>query len=328
MAPHLTADAGIDLLASSGLNVAIDSASDLVVDGVPVELKVYARNPSPSDVMRILDQARQRGVRNESTNRRLLIVMPSVPTSIRTLAEATPDLAVAGVNDSILIWGRQTQFLGLVDDIEDVGRPRGRPSWGRHALMRVLLFSDEPRTQVELAAQIGTSQAAVSKALKDWMGTVEKANGRWRAVEPERLWDRFLDTYPGPGGITESWYSLDPIIKQAEDAQATSPDVLLSGDAAADTIAPWRVPRKALVYAKKGLPLARAKFAEAARDEASLEVVIPADPTIWATAAAWSAHPRTVDPVLAAWDVRRTGGPDAGEAIDRLARRVLQRALR
>ncbi|RLQ85967.1 hypothetical protein D9V28_03735 [Mycetocola zhadangensis] len=322
----MTADAGIELLASSGLDVAIDSASDLVVGGVPVELKVCARNPSPSDAMRMLDRARQRGVRNEGTDRRLLIVMPSVPTSIRKLAEDMPDLAVAGVNDSILIWGRKTQFLNLVGGIEDVGRPRGRPSWGRHALMRALLFSDEPRTQVELAAQIGTSQAAVSRALKDWTGTVEKVNGRWRAVKPEGLWDRFLETYPGPSGITESWYSLDPIIKQAEDAQATSPDVLLSGDAAADTIAPWRVPTKALVYAKTGLPLARAKFAESGRDEASLEVIIPADPTIWATAAAWSAHPRTVDPVLAAWDVRRTGGPDAGEAIDRLARRVLQRA--
>lgn len=327
MAPHLTADPGIDLLTSAGLNVAIDSASDLVVDGVPVELKVYVRNPSPSDVMRALDRARQRGMRTESTSRRLLIVLPSVPTSIRKLAEDTPDLAVAGVKDSILIWDRKTQVLDLVDDIEDLGRPRGRPSWGRHALMRVLLFADEPRTQVELAAQTGISQAAVSKALKDWTGAVEKVKGRWRAFEPEKLWDRFLETYPGPGGITESWYSLDPIIKQAEDAQATSPGVLLSGDAAADTIAPWRVPRKALVYAKKGLPLARAKFAEAERDEASLEVVIPVDPTIWATATAWSEHPRTVDPVLAAWDVRRIGGPDAGEAIDRLVIRALRRAL-
>ena len=325
MAPYLTADAGIDLLTSSGLNVAIDSASDLVVDGVPVELKVYARNPSPSDVIRMLDRARQRGARHGIASRRLLIVMPSVPASIRKLAEDNPDLAVAGVSDNILIWGRQTRFIDLVDDIEDVRRPRGRPSWGRHALMRVLLFADEPRTQVELAAQIGTSQAAVSKALKDWTGTVEKVHNRWRAVEPEKLWDRFLETYPGPGGITESWYSLDPIIKQAEDAQATAPDVLLTGDAAADAIAPWRVPKKALVYAKKGLRLAGAKFAEAERDEASLEVVIPADPTIWATAAAWSEHPRTVDPVLAAWDVRRTGGPDAGEAIERLVMRALQR---
>jgi hypothetical protein len=256
-----------------------------------------------------------------------MIRLPFTWCAARKLAEDTPDLAVAGVNDSILIWDRKTQFLVLVDDIEDVRRPRGRPSWGRHALMRALLFSDEPRTQVELAAQIGTSQAAVSKALKDWKGTVEKVNGRWRAVEPEKLWDRFLETYPGPGGITESWYSLDPIIMQAEDAQATSPDVLLSGDAAADAIAPWRVPKKALLYAKKGLRLAGAKFAEAERDEASLEVVIPADPTIWATAAAWSEHPRTVDPVLAAWDVRRTGGPDAGDAIDRLVMRALRRTF-
>jgi len=327
MAPHLTADAGIDLLTSSGLTVAIDSANDLVVDGVPVELRMCARNPSPSDVIRMLDRARQRGVRDEISNRRLLIVMPSVPSSIRKLAEDQPDLAVVGVIDKILIWGRQTRIVDLVDGVEDVRRPRGRPSWGRHALMRALLFTDEPRTQVELAAQIGTSQAAVSKALNDWTGTVEKIHNRWRAVEPQKLWDRFLGTYPGPGGITESWYSLDPIIKQAEDARATAPHVLLSGDAAADAIAPWRVPKKGLVYAKTGLQLAPAKFAEAERDEASLEVVIPADPTIWATAAAWSEHPRTVDPVLAAWDVRRTGGPDAGDAVERLFMRVLQGTL-
>ena len=93
-------------------------------------------------------------------------------------------------------------------------------------------------------------------------------------------------------------------------------DVIVSGGPAADLLAPWRVARHAVVYARTGLDLARLGFSETTRVNAALEYVVPADPTIWSTGRAWSSPVSgcTADPALVAWAVQRTGGPDAADA--------------
>ncbi|QHC57721.1 hypothetical protein [Rathayibacter sp. VKM Ac-2760] len=106
--------------------------------------------------------------------------------------------------------------------------------------------------------------------------------------------------------------------EQAERASKTGRRALLSGDSAADALAPWRIPTFAVLYAESSLPLESAGFAETDSPEATLRVVVPADRTIWATAAAWYPSGRTVDPLIAAWDLRQSGGSDADEAVDRL----------
>jgi len=88
----------------------------------------------------------------------------------------------------------------------------------------------------------------------------------------------------------------------------------------------------AVVYARTGLDLARVGFSETTPENATLEYVVPADPTIWSTARAWTSAVSgwTADPVLAAWDVQRTGGPDAADAADaveRIRRTVLDGLL-
>ena len=58
---------------------------------------------------------------------------------------------------------------------------------------------------------------------------------------------------------------------------------------------------------------------------ASLEYIVPADPTLWATAAAFAPErgdPRAADPLICAYDVRRTGGPDADDAVAQLVAAV------
>ncbi|MBM7505911.1 hypothetical protein ACFPER_02260 [Agromyces aurantiacus] len=138
--------------------------------------------------------------------------------------------------------------------------------------------------------------------------------------------EAFLAQYPGPRGITTNWYSLDPVITQANEIARGVDDarVLVSGDAGAgagaDLIAPWRKPTRAIVYGRTGLDLTANGFAESDPERATLEYTVPADPTIWATATAFalSASPRTVDPLICAHDVRRIGGPDADDAVEHL----------
>ena len=171
------------------------------------------------------------------------------------------------------------------------------------------------------------SQVAISNALRALGATVARETGGWRALQPDALWEQFLAEYPGPQGITSYWLGLNSIMQQAQAVRdaAAELDVLLSGDPAADLIAPWRMGRRAIVYARTGLDLTHFGFSETTRENATLDCVVPADPTIWSTARAWASTVSDwkTDPVLVAWDVQRTGGPDASDAVEKIRRTVL-----
>ncbi|TFD27736.1 hypothetical protein [Cryobacterium lyxosi] len=137
--------------------------------------------------------------------------------------------------------------------------------------------------------------------------------------------------YAGPGGITTHWYGLDAVTDQSNAVVAAGASagvqVLVFGDSAADQLAPWRVPTRAVISATSGIALGKLGFAQTTDARATLTFTVPADQTIWATAASCSQRTDTptVDPVIAAWDVRRTGGPDADEAVQRIRDFVLAR---
>src|SRR5690606_8214982 len=66
------------------------------------------------------------------------------------------------------------------------------------------------------------------------------------------------------------WYRVDSVSAQVEDLVERSPDMIISGDVAADLIRPWRVPTIAIVYgdvddiAMDGLGFVRADGASTA----------------------------------------------------------------
>ncbi|WP_152647990.1 hypothetical protein [Demequina sediminicola] len=84
------------------------------------------------------------------------------------------------------------------------------------------------------------------------------------------------------------------------------------------------MPSRVVVYATSGLALAHAGFAESPRSEATVQVTVPADRTVWNTSVSL-ARPDLADPVLVAWDVLRTGGPDAPEAARHLKHATFDR---
>jgi hypothetical protein len=90
------------------------------------------------------------------------------------------------------------------------------------------------------------------------------------------------------------------------------------GEVAADALRPWRMPSHGLVYAQELIDLSVVDLVEATAAEATLIVRVPADPTIWTTAAWWCrvfegehAGVPTVDPVLVLEDL--TAGTDTGD---------------
>ena len=140
---------------------------------------------------------------------------------------------------------------------------RGRKPWVRWALARALLLSDTAQSQPRLAELLGVSQQAVSLALKQ-LQTVRRTEHGWLAASPEELLAEYLARYPVPEGAVTYWYGLDPVIEQTtaavEFCARQEVSVLVSGDAAADVYAPWRLPTRALLYTDRFVDLSAAGF--------------------------------------------------------------------
>lgn len=252
-------------------------------------------------------------------------VVEQANESLRLAAQLLPQVSVVSVRDrSAIIAGHQLDATDAPKRQQAPAR-RGRVPWGRYALMRALARTREPRTQSELAVECGLSQAAISQHLTALGGEVERGRGHVVATAFEPLWDRFLLEYPGPRGLRTAWYSLDPVPEQVQRLTREAPDeavLLVSGDAAADLLAPWRMPRRTVAYAREGFDPSSLGFTAALSSEATLELIVPTDATIWSTARAWRADrgatAEIVDPLIAAWDVLRSGGPDAEDAARHL----------
>jgi hypothetical protein len=320
----------IDMLIGAGFSVEVPQSGDRSVDlcatrdGQTTCLQVKVRQKSiyEWDARQIL----------ETAHGRVLVVVPVASRGLIDAAKRDSRLSVASVRDRRLIWDReeiQSPNASWNEQLTVSVPSRRRNPWGRWALMRALLLDDEPRTQVALAKEIAVTQSGVSKAMSALDAFVTRSAGGWSASDRSRLWDAFMAEYPGPGGFTSYWYGLDPIIEQSKAVAvagvAAGIPVLRSGDPAADELAPWRVPSRAVVYAKASIGLEKLGFARTSAERATLQFTVPADQTIWATAGNWAdqSNTTTVDPVLAAWDLKRIGGPDAPDAIDRVRKMVI-----
>jgi len=313
--PRITATDGIDLITAMGLPVVVKTFTDVTVAERNARLFVRQSPPSPSSISR---PGRDQQIR--------LYVVPRLTASLRALATEDHRIAVAAVHDGIVLLDGEERRIHTAAPTTSEERSGRRVAWGRYALLRALARTRAPRTQAQLAAETGVTQAAISQSLKRLDGLVSKTADGWAALSVREIADAFLTQYPGARGITTGWFSLDPVTRQAQLVAEAAPDegAVISGDAGADEIAPWRKPIRAVVYGHTGLDLARLGFGDADLEHASLEYTVPADHTIWATARAYSdGRGRLLaDPLICAHDILRIGGPDAADATEHLIARL------
>ncbi|MEU5722683.1 helix-turn-helix domain-containing protein [Micromonospora sp. NPDC047738] len=188
--------------------------------------------------------------------------------------------------------------------------------------------------QQQLAAVTGVSQPRVSQALAALaeQGLAHRTPAGWDVADIDAVFDWWLNSYPGPGGLRTLWYGLEPPVQQAEAAVSllTSGDsgrMAISGDVAADRVAPWRAPRRVVVYAQTGVDLTSAGLTPADEGDATVELIVPKDPGVWPrpTADEASGSVPLADPLQILWDVARAPGPDTDEAVRHLRRTLRDR---
>lgn len=286
------------------LSLTLPDRSQVTVRVIPVD------SPPPAAKLRsLLDRPE-----------RILVVSPRNGRAVDEAARDNRMDLIALNPASVVIGGRQ-----WLDQDENVTSERtqshGRAPWGRWAMERALVLSPAPMQQQHLADSAAISQPAVAKHLKNLTRWVHRVHGGWEVQDKRALLLQWLEDYPGPRGASTYWYSLDPPVDQARKAASFAAfmgaEPLVSGDMAADVYAPWRLPDHVHMYVRQAVDLTDAGFTPAHRDEATLTLTIPQDPTLWATAGG-SEHPGDLplaDPLVVLQDLKRGDAVDSPEAV-------------
>lgn len=333
-------DAGITITPVSPSRVSLRRAAD---GAAPLLATVRRRTVplSPSHV-NLPAQVERRG--------ELLLVVPAASVAALGTARA------AGISVIVVSGDRPGGVSGHVvldATVVDVGTsgstaiPETSPSrpgptaWGALTVVRHLL-TGVVAGQAELATRAGISQGHVSQVLSPLVAaglvprTTTSRRVRWAAADWDALADRWLGTYPGPGGFTTCWYGLAPAREQAiavADVLGTAGlTAAVSGDVAADVLAPWHRPARAVLYADveenpDAADLTRIGLVASGTQEATLELVVPADPGLWPPLGGTSDGLPLVDGMQVLWDLRRASGSDVDQAVHVLREALRGRAL-
>lgn len=276
-------------------------------------------------VDRVLSAANVLRRASRQPGHRILVACDIISNSARSalLAETHVDFSVGSTGELVLSG-------------KTIRAPAAAPPAATHrsrrrcAAERVCVLTRERLRQVDVAAAVGITQQAVSKM------TEKEPLPRTPMTEAARreLLTR-LSTARADDGLVETyWYGIDPVVEQVRSAIRLGGEltvqILAGGEVAADLLQPWRVPTRGLVYAEELVDLTDFGLVEATAQEATLTVRVPADPTVWTTAAWWRQvrdtqyEIATVDPVITLQDLN--AGPDLGDGapqrlIDWIARR-------
>ncbi|WP_235505622.1 ArsR/SmtB family transcription factor [Arthrobacter sp. Leaf337] len=302
----------------------LDALSLTLPDSSIVEVKVQITDtpPTPSKLEAILE----RKVRT--------LIVTSRPTPALSDAAALDKVDLITVAPASVTIGGVQRLEPRPKPAPPAEKTHGRTPWGRWALLRAFALADGPWTQQELATVVGISQPAVNKHLKVLTSFVDRDQSGWKAHDVSAIVSWLTEHYPGPRGVSSYWYSLKSPAEQAETAAEFAKEIgaspLVSGDAAADIYAPWRLPDSVHLYLREAVDFTDAGFSPASKEEATLITTVPEDPTLWATALLVHSHGSLplADPIVTLRDVLAGDAVDSDEAAEHLREAIVAGSAR
>lgn len=259
--------------------------------------------------------------------RPLLVGESATPMTVERAEHGLIDLLTA--HPLRLIQDGKVRAVGQPAAMDPSARRarRGRPAWITWALQRRLLLAEAPERQAAIAARLGTSQQAISRAAQMLAGFIQDDGAGLVARDRRKLLEHWMREYPGPGGQEFGWYSLAPPREQASAAVAVATarqmEPVVGGDVAADVLAPWKRPSRARLYLRGPVDLSDDGFVPAPLEEATLLTCVPQDPTLWRLVSD-STGPDTAsgfplaDAPTVLWDLVHSDDLDGGAAAEKL----------
>lgn len=312
---RVLADEGINVVVVDADHVALLDGEEALSSRPPARLLRSTSPVYPSRIKRIAD------------GQRVLLVVPAASeATVRAARAAGWDVVAEDGTVDVRLGHRHVEVRPRPDGSQ-VPRARGRVPRSKFAVARVVLAQRGPVGQVDLAEMAGVSQPTVSRACQEFArrGFLRAQRGhhvevtRW--AEMARWW---LRAYPGSGGTSSYWFSLEPVTRQVPAAAAALDGAVFSGSAAADLLTPWQRPDLAVAYVSAPANLTDSGFvAVSDPTAATLVVTAPADTSMrcrWPMKrVVESTTVELADPMQVAYDVLH--GPDSGtrdEVVDRL----------
>jgi len=299
-----------------------DARADVLLSGpnltrTTFEIKRFARPVQPSALRRLAT-----AVDSGRPDVRLLVIAPGASPEARRVAEE------AGV--SLITAPEGTPAEGFLCTAADIvrlesptpspaqARARGRVPWGTYAVAFTLL-EGPARDQSELAARAGIGRPRVSQVLTQLGELVVRSDAEWAVSDPRALAAWLVERYPKAPLLATTWATLEPPVRAAETASRRLDEIgvrhAVSGDIAADRIAPWARPATAWIWVAKPADLQPAGLTPAPADAATLTLAVSEDPHLLS-----SARPAADDmPLLPGWrvwvDLVHKGRDDAAAAL-------------
>lgn len=245
------------------------------------QIKRLTRPAQPSAVRRLAAEAS----RHREPNLPLLVIAPAASPEARRVAEE------AGV--SLLTAQEGVLAAGLLRTVADVvrldpphpgpaqARARGRVPWGTYAVAFALLEAPAA-DQSELAARAGIGRSRVSQVVTQLGALVVRTEAGWAAKDARTLADWLVERYPKEPLLATTWATLDPPVRAAETVSRRLDEIgvrhAVSGDVAADRIAPWARPTTAWLWVAAPADLQPAGLTPAPADAATVTLAVSEDP--------------------------------------------------
>lgn len=189
--------------------------------------------------------------------------------------------------------------------------PKGSQAW---AVIRELIESPAYTSVSSLAKASNVSQPRTSQVLSK-LDSLGHLNRKQREPSDRRaLLAEFLDQYE-PITSANWFYSLDPPAEVASQLHQTDPEGWLSGDPAADRVAPFAIPEKTVFYTSAPTfkpPKGLVQAVDAG--DGNVLIVSEYETSIRGS----SADDRLVRWTQLVWDLQRLGGETRTEAANHL----------
>ena len=329
------ADAGITITLPQDHGSTRDRRIDVILEGptwpqVPYQVKLLDGPLRPSVLNRHAHESHRH---SPDSIGMLIIASAATDSSVLRAARLGISVIVApegpGHTTTGLLVHPQTRLMlavGAEPSPTKAGRP-GRPGWATFAVA-ITLLEAPASTQNELAERCGITQGRVSTILKVLGPFWTRGLSGVVIEDPFGLSQWLADEYPQRSKLETAWLTVEALVPMAKriadhlDDRQTQ--YAISGDVAADVIAPWANPTVLKIYAPAPLDLTEFGLTPAPRDVANVIVDVPADPYTLSTRQSvdgvWLASPWRV------WlDLVADGRVDAADA---LRKRLIQRMAR